>query len=60
MQIRVTGTLQKPETRREPLPAVNHALQQLRAERQRSGLPPLGILPEGNEQGLFGRPLKKP
>ena len=60
MQIRVTGTLQKPETRREPLPAVNQALQQLRAERQRSGLPPLGILSEGAGQGLFGRPPKKP
>ncbi len=60
MQIRVTGTLQKPEPHRETLPAVNQALQQLRAERQRSGLPPLGILSEGTGQGLFGRPAKKP
>jgi len=59
MQIRVTGTLQNPETRREPLPAVNQAIQQLRAERERNGLAPLGILPEGAGQGLLGRRLPK-
>jgi hypothetical protein len=59
MQIRVTGTLQNPETRREPLPAVNQAIQQLRAERERNGLAPLGILPEGSGQGLLGRRLPK-
>ena len=29
MVIHVGGTLQNPETRREPLPGVNHMLQQL-------------------------------
>lgn len=32
MPIRISGTLQNPETRREALPAVNQALQQLRGE----------------------------
>ena len=34
MKIYVSGTLQSPETRREALPAVNRALQQLRGELQ--------------------------
>ena len=39
--------------------AVNQAIQQLRAERERNGLAPLGILPEGSGQGLLGRRLPK-
>ena len=35
MLIHVDGTLQNPETSREALPAVNHALQQIRDELQR-------------------------
>ena len=35
MLIHVDGTLQNPETRREALPAVNQALQQLTGERQK-------------------------
>ena len=34
MLIHVDGTLQNPETRKEALPAVNQALQQLRDELQ--------------------------
>ncbi len=57
MQIHVTGTLQKPDTRREPLPGVKQAIQQLQAERQRNGLDPLGLFPQGSGQGLLGRRL---
>ncbi len=44
MQIRVGGTLQSPETRREPFPGVNQAIQQLQADRPRErGSGPLGL-----------------
>jgi hypothetical protein len=46
MQIRVGGTLQNPDTRREPFPGVNQALQQLQADRPRErGSGPLRMLP---------------
>jgi hypothetical protein len=35
MLIHVGGTLQNPETRKEALPAVNQALQQIREELQK-------------------------
>ena len=46
MQIRVGGTLQEPETRREPFPGVNQALQQLQGDAPRErGDGPRGLLP---------------
>lgn len=39
MSIKVTGTLQNPEMKREAFPGVNQALQNLQAERQQRGNP---------------------
>ena len=54
MLIHVDGTLQNPETRREPLPGVKQAMQQLQAERQRNGLDPLGLFPRAPGRACSG------
>lgn len=56
MQIHVGGTLQNPETKREPFPGVNHALQKLQADRPQQKSGPLGLWPEGKRNPLdWGR-----
>ena len=59
MQIHVSGTLQNPETRREPFPGVNHALQQLQPDRAGEKAGPLGLLPEARLNALDRRGLPK-